>query len=186
MKLVILIYCPGASDNLWSFWVLRFSKVCLTSRIYHVFIYNRFWRILLFNTWVDIYSILNKPLLYLCLSKLQPRFIIVVGAICIVHENPYLTDTLESKINRRVKINGGNLQISKQLSNHMKGCQNKRNKEKICNVTKTRYQTFWKLINGGGRVRISCGEGGLEKSPSPVHFELESIRKQLSHSISLI
>ena len=35
---------------------------------------------------------------------------------------------------------GGGLQISKQLSNHVKGCQNKRNKEKICDVTKTRYQ----------------------------------------------
>ena len=37
-------------------------------------------------------------------------------------------------------------QISKQLSNDMKGCQNKRNKEEICNVTKT----IWK-INKRGR-----------------------------------
>ena len=41
----------------------------------------------------------------------------------------------------------GVLQISKQLSNHMKGCQNKRNKEKICNVTKAEGS---RKIGGGG------------------------------------
>ena len=61
--------------------------------------------------------------------------------------------TLKFKINRGVKINGGGgggLQISKQLSNHTKGCQNKRNKEKICNVTKT----IWKINKQGGQNKL--------------------------------
>ena len=81
----------------------------------------------------------NMWVVGLTLSEIIRILLCVVGGGGAAH--------FKKLINGGVKINGRRgLQISKQLSNHMKGCQNKRNKEKICNVTKTRYQTFWKCI----------------------------------------